>query len=372
MEATVAIRTDYSPQIGSGHYMRCRTLAKALQKRGCQVTFMFRYLPEFCQEELRREGFESFSLSTPFLPSAPLPKDYHLPRHASWLGVSSLEDAEACRMACSDRQPFDWLIVDHYSLDIIWEKATASLRRRLMVIDDLADRAHACDLLVDQNCYRNAKHRYESSVPASCLCLLGSQYAILREQFRMARKRMILRKGPVRRLLIFMGSSDSGNYTQKVLNALAHLRSVHPEHVEVIVSRTNAHLESLRAQCNRLGRELITDTPDMAEHMLLADAAIGAAGSTNLERFCMGLPAFVLSVAYNQEQMLEDCKAQGLLCAHEKDTPLEDALLAFLKDDEQREAISRRCITTVDGLGVDRILSAMQKLLLPQNQEQRV
>ena len=110
----------------------------------------------------------------------------------------------------------------------------------------------------------------------------------------------------------------------------------------------------------------------MAEHMLLADAAIGAAGSTNLERFCMGLPAFVLSVAYNQEQMLEDCKAQGLLCAHEKDTPLEDALLAFLKDDEQREAISRRCITTVDGLGVDRILSAMQKLLLPQNQEQRV
>ena len=70
MEATVAIRTDYSPQIGSGHYMRCRTLAKALQKRGCQVTFMFRYLPEFCQEELRREGFESFSLSTPFLPSA--------------------------------------------------------------------------------------------------------------------------------------------------------------------------------------------------------------------------------------------------------------------------------------------------------------
>ena len=208
MEATVAIRTDYSPQIGSGHYMRCRTLAKALQKRGCQVTFMFRYLPEFCQEELRREGFESFSLSTPFLPSAPLPKDYHLPRHASWLGVSSLEDAEACRMACSDRQPFDWLIVDHYSLDIIWEKATASLRRRLMVIDDLADRAHACDLLVDQNCYRNAKHRYESSVPASCLCLLGSQYAILREQFRMARKRMILRKGPVRRLLIFMGSSD--------------------------------------------------------------------------------------------------------------------------------------------------------------------
>ncbi len=370
MKASIAIRVDYSPQIGSGHYMRCKTLATELQKQGCRIAFMFRYLPEFCQEELRELGFELLRLQASFLPPAPLPEGYSPPRHASWLGASSLEDAEACLTTCSGRQPFDWMIIDHYALDVIWEKATAPLRRRLMVIDDLADRPHDCNLLVDQNCYCNAEHRYERLVPTSCLCLLGSQYAILREQFRTARKRMVIRNGPVRRLLIFMGSSDAGNHTQRVMEALTHLPGSLPRHVEVIASRANAHFESLRAQCNHMGWIFIADTPDMAEHMLVADAAIGAAGSSNLERFCMGLPAFVLSVAHNQDQMLEDCKKQGLLHAHKKGVALEDALLTFLADDNLRNVMSRRCASVVDGLGVGRILSAMKTISSPDQEQQ--
>lgn len=370
MKATIAIRADYSPQIGSGHYMRCRTLAAALRKLGCRIVFMFRYLPEFCQEELRALGFELLQLQTPVLPAAALPAGYTPPRHASWLGVSGLEDTESCLKACSGRQPFDWLIVDHYALDALWEKATTPLRRHLMVIDDLADRPHDCDLLLDQNCYCNAEHRYEHIVPASCLCLLGSQYAILREQFRTARKRMSLRNGPVKRLLIFMGSSDASNHTQRVMEALVRLPEALPEHIEVITSRANVHFESLRAYCDRLGWDCIADTPDMAAHLLAADAAIGAAGSSNLERFCLGLPAFVLSVAHNQERMLEDCRKQGLLQAHEKGEALEEELLRFLADDKLREAMSGRCARVVDGLGTDRILSAIQTISPSLYQEQ--
>lgn len=369
MKATIAIRADYSPEIGSGHYMRCRTLAVALRKRGCRIVFMFRYLPEFCQEELRALGFELLQLQPPVPPAPAQPADYTPPRHASWLGVSALEDAGSCLKACSGRRPFDWLIVDHYALDALWEKATKPFRRHLMVIDDLADRPHDCDLLLDQNCYHHAEHRYENLVPASCQCLLGARYAILREQFRTARERMTLRRGPVGRLLIFMGGSDVGNHTQRVMNALVRLPAL-PKHIEVITSRANVHIESLRASCARLGWDCITDTPDMAAHMLAADAAIGAAGSTNLERFCLGLPSFVLSVAHNQERMLEDCGKQGLLQAHVQGEDLEEELLRFLADNKLREAMSERCAHVVDGLGTDRILSALQTISPSLYQEQ--
>ena len=153
------------------------------------------------------------------------------------------------------------------------------------------------------------------------------------------------------------------------MDALVRLPA-RPEHIEVITSRANVHFESLRTSCERLGWDCITDTPDMAAHMLAADAAIGAAGSSNLERFCLGLPAFVLSVAHNQEQMLEDCGKQGLLQAHEKGVALEEDLLRFLADDKLREAMSERCARVVDGLGTDRILAAMRTISPSLYQEQ--
>ena len=75
-------------------------------------------------------------------------------------------------------------MVDHYALDVRWESAMRTQARHIMVIDDIADRQHDCDVLLDQNFYENMQTRYTGKVPPYCRLLLGPRYALLRDEFR--------------------------------------------------------------------------------------------------------------------------------------------------------------------------------------------
>lgn len=364
MVVRVAIRVDYSFQIGSGHFFRCKTLAEKLKKNDYDVVFFSRHLPEFCKEELRLAGFglvELHSASSVYLND---PQEYQPPFHAPWLQVSASEDADECVQACCE--PFDWMIVDHYALDFFWETRTASIYKHLLVIDDLADRRHACDILVDQNCYIGAEKRYEDLVPKRCLCLLGSKYAILREEFCLERKLASVREGAVKRLMIFMGGVDQENYTKDILDALVSMENIQNMHIDVIIGKANRHMASLQTVCSKQGWNLVINTPDMAKYMRLADASVGSVGTANLERFCLGLPTFALSIAHNQSNMLLDCIKQKLLCTLLDGKNLKAELEQFLKNDSQRTEISRQCFSILDGLGTERLLSTMEEYLQPQ------
>jgi len=360
MTPKVAIRVDCALQIGSGHYVRCRTLADALKSNGFEVVLLCRHMPESCTADLRRAGFGVEDLSSFSSPRRPLPVGYCPPFHAPWLGVSALEDAEACLLACQKYGSFDWFVLDHYALDVLWEHKTAPLRKHLLVIDDLADRQHDCDILLDQNCYIGADKRYNGLVPPSCISLLGAKYALLREQFSAERALSTQRCGPLKKLLVFMSGSDNENYTGLVLDTLVSITDVHVEHVEVVTGGLNPHIPALRRLCADHGWELAVDVKNMAERMRRADAAIGAVGTTNLERFCLGLPTFALSIAHNQQKMLEDCTEQKLLCTLSEGESLKTGLRNFLKNDALRSEISSNCRAMVDGLGVSRLVSAMK------------
>ena len=289
----IAIRVDASGQIGTGHFMRCMTLANALQQPGAQTRFVNRHLPEHLRHMLDAKGHEFIPLNS----SSSETIAVDLP-HAHWLGTSQHADEQDTIQALSD-QTWDWLVVDHYALDARWESVVRKITKNILVIDDIADRQHDCDVLLDQNFYTDMDTRYTVKVPAHCRLLLGPRYALLRDEFRQLRERVNPRTGPVKRILVFFGGVDVYNYTARAIEALAYIGS-HDLHVDVVIGAQHPCREQIEFKCVQHGFICHVQTPRMAELMAAADLAIGAGGSASWERCCLGVPALIVASADNQ------------------------------------------------------------------------
>ncbi len=304
----VVIRTDASVQIGSGHVMRCLTLADALRERGTEVHFVCRKLPGHLGEVLANKHYPVYWLPPPDADATTIPAHT---AHSSWLGVPWEMDAEQIQNWLATLPEVDWLIVDHYALDQAWESQLRPKVQRIMVIDDLADRPHECDLLLDQNLYEDMEQRYTGLVPQACRLLLGPRYALLRPEFLEARKNLRQRDGTVRRILVFFGGADPSNETAKALRAIQLLDR--PDiAVDVVVGSANPHRSAIEALCAELpNTRFYCQVSNMAELMAKADLAIGAGGSVTWERFCLALPSLVISIAKNQLELIETLAKMG-------------------------------------------------------------
>jgi len=178
----IVFRTDAALQIGTGHVMRCLTLAEALAERGAHCRFVCREHSGNLMELIRDRGFDAIGLPVESGRLATeASSDEPIGAHATWLGADWAVDAEQACAALGDMDA-DWLIVDHYALDVRWERSLRSRCRRLMVIDDLADRIHDCDLLLDQNLGREPRD-YAGLVPDCSAILVGPRFALLRPEF---------------------------------------------------------------------------------------------------------------------------------------------------------------------------------------------
>jgi UDP-2,4-diacetamido-2,4,6-trideoxy-beta-L-altropyranose hydrolase len=282
--------------------MRCLSLADALRARGASCMFLCREHPGHLQNLIAGRGYDAVLLpyraGDAVQASAPAPA----PAHAHWLGTDWATDAADTAAALNDGM-VDWIVVDHYALDSRWEQAARAWCRRLMVIDDLADRAHDCDLLLDQNLGR-AAFDYRDLVPSGASMLIGTEFALLRPQFAEARCASLGRRSDpkLKRILITMGGVDRDNVTDQVLQALE--RCTLPAGLEiVVVMGPNAPwLAQVRDHAARadLDVKVLVGVDDMASLMADCDLAIGAAGGTAWERCCLGLPSIVLVLAENQ------------------------------------------------------------------------
>jgi len=298
---TVVIRADASVSIGSGHVMRCLTLAEAARARGAEIEFVCRAHPGNLNDLIRRAGFVVREISVAATEDSKRSPD-----------ASQQEDADATIGAVQGKR-FDWLIVDHYGLDQTWESRMRLHARKLMVIDDLADRRHDCDLLLDQNFHLDGAPRYDGLISPTCTRLLGPRYALLRPEFADARTKMTPRAGRVRRVLVFFGGSDPANVTGRALEALSASDLGHLE-VDVVVGITSPHFADLERQIVARPRTTLhVQVDNMAQLMARADLALGAGGSTTWERLCLGLPSLVVTIAENQNRFTEDLHREGLL-----------------------------------------------------------
>ena len=370
----ILIRTDASQQIGSGHVMRCLTLANELRQKA-HVSFICQELPGNMCDYIKQQGY---------------------PVHSN-------------AILATENKLIDWLIVDHYSLDAQWETTMRPYVRNIMVIDDMANRKHDCDLLLDQNLYMDMESRYHDLVPQHCKQLLGPKYALLRPEFLSSRKNLRKRNGSIKRILIFMGGSDPTNETAKALEAIKlyctkskivistnernlggtqispvgrndsntsimNVRSIlnSPEiAVDVVVGASNPHKEQIKQLCLSLPNiNYYCQVSNMAELMVKADLAIGAGGSTNWERCCLGLPSLVITIAENQEELTQTLHEQAyLISLGTKEKVSAETILHKLCDilNEPELVLSfiNKGKQLVDGNGAKRVSSMIEETQIP-------
>jgi UDP-2,4-diacetamido-2,4,6-trideoxy-beta-L-altropyranose hydrolase len=306
----VAIRTDASTEMGSGHVMRCMTLAEALKNNGASVIFISSKHSGNLNHLIVRKGFQIIELEQP--ENKKIINLNNGDDYIKWLGVSQMEDAEETINAIKNDKP-EWLVVDHYSIDEKWENELRPHVNKLLVIDDIANRRHNCDVLLDQNYSPNGTNRYDGKIPKKTKTLIGPNYALLSPEYFKARKSLRQRSGTIERVLIFMGGSDPDNLTTLVLQSFTSV-GLQAINLDVVIGFNNTNGEAIRALCELRGRaQCHTSLPHLANLMLKADLCIGAGGSTTWERFCLGLPTIVITTGANQVHTTEALSASDFI-----------------------------------------------------------
>jgi len=357
--------------------MRCRTLARALDARGAQIVFLCRRqsgdLIALLEQEFRvlvlpecsQHAGESDAEVEPLRGRA---------LYAAWLGCSEEQDAMESLAALAEAQlePPDWLVLDHYGLGAPWQQRMKDRLRladgsapAVLVLDDLADRSHQANVLMDANRLNPAMpDPYRDRVPEACTTLLGPAYALLDPLY--ARLQPLLpSRFQLARVLVFFGGMDAGNHASVALQALSHprLRSLA---VDVVVGTAAPHRADLENRVlQRPNTTLHVGLPSLAGLIARADLALGAAGTASWERACLGLPSLVVPVAENQEQGARSMEVAGvarclnLQAAADPVAILQSALLELLDAPEALQAMSEACLHLGDGRGLARLVAAL-------------
>lgn len=355
----IAFRVDASSQIGSGHVARCLALAEALRNQHGDVRFLCRPLPGDLIDQVRARGFSVEALSPT---SDVATSGSHANADAD--GMSWREDLAATQHALAAWGDVEWLVVDHYGLDANWERAMRRLVRQTMVVDDLANRPHECELLLDHNCGADKRERYDGLLGRNCRTLLGPEYALLPPGFQLATGRRRDRSGVVRHVLVSFGGADPTDETSKAIRALASIGRPDLD-VAVAVGASNARREEIAELCSAYSNIHCHHNPsNMPELYAEADLAIGGGGVSMLERCAFSLPAIIVSLAPNQEAGCRALAVQGgaLYLGDAAKTHREQIALALqvmLGSPELVHHVSAQAGTVVDGRGVERVVRAM-------------
>lgn len=327
----VVFRCDASPQIGSGHVMRCLTLADALREHGAECLFLASDETVTAVPQLNASGYD----------------------------INHPDDIP---------DKADWLIIDHYGLDATYETASRQWADQIMVIDDLANRPHDCDLLLDQT-FRRSAVDYKLLVPTHCHILTGTRHALLRPEFATMREHALERRqmkaGHVERILITLGGTNLHNITTNVLIALQGFRET-PLEIDVVLGGASYYLADVQDAITSLNivtdhnaaLHIDVDARTMAELMTYADICIGAGGSTSWERCCLGLPTVMIVLADNQQKIARELHNAGAVMhlghfSGLQSTGINDAIAALRNDKDIMMSMIDNASHITDGRGLE-------------------
>lgn len=348
----ISFRVDSSSEMGLGHLMRCLTLADELKKQNHDIVFICR--------ELTNNLISIIKYPVLVLPKGINFKSDDL--YLNWLGATQEQDANQTIEVISKNT--DILIVDSYALDEIWHKKLRQHTQKIMVIDDLADRQFNCDILLNQNLGSQLRD-YEKKVSNNCVFLLGCDYSLLRPEFKKLRKKSLEKRRKtkeIKNILVSVGGSDIKNVTYDILKQLDAKFNV-----VVVLGALSPHNEMIKDYAIDKNIEVIINADNMAELMLNADLAIGASGSTNWERLCLGLPSLIFTVAENQikfSRILDKLRLIKLL-GHVDESKVFDVIKESILSINDLSDWSDRCFSSCSCDGVSRVVEAIENDLVP-------
>lgn len=333
----VIFRVDASLNLGSGHLMRCLTLAETLREHGVSTGFICRELVGNLIVLLKQKA----------MPVSVLPA-------ASESGDTAM-DAEQSIVALGGDKP-DWLVVDHYGLGKDWETRLRPHVGKLMVIDDLACRHHDCDVLLDQNYSIEGDRRYDGLVAPACNVLLGPEYALLRKEFKQIRAHLEPRLHQLKKILLFFTSGDDQGETLKAMQGIELFGKA--VSVDVVTGSTNPDNSEIRKKCAELDWDYHCQIDYMPRLIAQADLVIGAGGSSNWERCGLGVPALVTILADNQAPIAQALDGAGVIRNLGWNGVLQAsdyaAALRALSD-QSLARMSEKALELVDAQGAERI-----------------
>ncbi|ARP94070.1 UDP-2,4-diacetamido-2,4,6-trideoxy-beta-L-altropyranose hydrolase [Bordetella genomosp. 13] len=345
MKRSLVIRADASEVVGTGHVYRCLALADEARMCDWAVAFICRAAPGHLGELLAARGYRVHFVDDD--------EDWEV-------------DARAASHVLRSIGTVDWLVVDHYGLDARWESAVRAYVDRIAVFDDLANRPHASDLLVDSSHDPAESCLYRPLTPSGCRLAIGLGYVPLRREF-FERRPPVRSHHDVRRILVTLGGNDPLNATELALDALNSAQFAHIQ-VDVTLGTSNPRLRSLQDKAaNMPNVNAYVQHSRMVDLMEQADLCLGAGGTTAWERCYMGLPALVLVLADNQRDLA--AKLDRLGCARNLGfagsldvMSLRAALFDAVEDSAWRQRAGLRGKQMIDGGGVSRLLALMSEL----------
>lgn len=366
MTMRFVFRVDASTEIGTGHVFRCLTLANELSRQGHECLFVCRENHGHLGHVIVNQGHDLKNLPTP-TESLNQKEGLVIDGYATWLGVPWQEDADQTLDVIAPLK-IDWLVVDHYALHADWERKLSNAVSKIMVIDDLANRAHECALLLDQNFGREAID-YDGLLSSNCCRLIGSDYALLRPEFKNLRDFSLERRNTdsVRRVLISFGGVDHDNVTGQIVEIIARLPFMNDLELDIVMGVNAPFSEDLRHQVSQLKIKatVSVNVVDMAKRMTVADISIGAGGGTSWERACLGLPSVVVAFAENQLEGVRALKEVGaieLIVASEGIAEKLPTMLERLINSNCIEQMSKAARAITDGNGVYRVLQHINSI----------
>lgn len=381
----IVFRVDSSTIIGHGHVMRCLTLAQALlrafkthqQVEKLFIVFICRSNKGNINQRIIDSGFHLIELPAS---SQTISAD----NTNSWLGTSYQEDALRCIEQIKTLTDISLLVVDHYAIDHHWQSLIKPYCQKMFVIDDLANRQHVCDYLLDQTYLRNCSD-YNALIPEHSAMLLGQQYILLRDEFsalkasatRRRQVYMTANNSSTCNILITMGGSDPENLSKKALLAIKKLIQQEIEvTTNVVISSKSKHLNALKQFCqSNTWATLIVDSKNMAELMLTADIAIGACGGTAWERCALGLPCLTTINAENQQLIADNLTTKGAIInlGWHQDVTIDSmsyAIKSLQGNTDKYKKMVSACFDVCDGTGTQKVAQFImtETLNTPQKQ----
>lgn len=365
MKLKILFRADASIQQGTGHIMRCLVIADELKKRGHDCIFLTQpFLPNFvAQIEDRQHRLVFLTKNKMDLTHFPKNDEYLM-----WLGRTIVQDAmetlDVIRSVCPDI-----VISDHYAIDATWMNIINSDATKTVIIDDLANREHCCDILIDQN-FGRTPEQYEALVSRNTKILAGAEYIFIKDDFKNSRvlaQRNRLNRLP-KRLNICMGGTDKDNSTYSVLKTVAQLDCFKSWSIDIVLRSASPHVHTLREYVRNQKRDikLHLDVKDMASLFSNADLAIGAGGVTLWERCCMGLPTVLLTIADNQIPAAQAMTRTGAVVyaadirKQNWEYELSKKLDALAQDVGVIHEMSRNAFDVCDGTGLSKVCDIIE------------